>query len=105
MTLLQPSTLGRAPVRWDHLNHLGVEPTSQPHYARGVFILLLTSVVYSMIALGCHPYSRVSGHLQVRVHVAEDASETAFIRYRGVDEIVMGSPQNSAYMYIMLFYA
>ena len=39
------------------------------------------------------------------VHVAEDASESAFIRYRGVAEIVMGSPQNSEYMYIMLFSA
>ena len=37
-----------------------------------------------------------------RVHVAEDASESAFFRYPGADEIVTGSPQNSAYMYIML---
>ena len=33
------------------------------------------------------------------VHVAEDASESGI---PGVDEIVMGSPQNSAYMYTML---
>ena len=36
------------------------------------------------------------------VHDAEDASESAFIRYPGADEIVMGSPQNSAYMYTKL---
>ena len=30
--------------------------------------------------------------------VEEDASESAFIRYTGADEIVAGSPQNSAYM-------
>ena len=36
VTLLQPSTVGRAPVRWDHLNHMGVEPGSDPHYAREV---------------------------------------------------------------------
>ena len=35
------------------------------------------------------------------VHVAEDASGSAFIRYPGADEIVTGSPQNSAYMYII----
>ena len=34
-----------------------------------------------------------------RVHVAEDASESAFIRYPRADEIVTGSLQNSAYMY------
>ena len=34
-------------------------------------------------------------------HVAEDASESAFIRYSGADEIVKGSPQNSPYMYIV----
>ena len=34
------------------------------------------------------------------VHVAEDASESAFIRYPGADEIVTGSPQNFAYMYM-----
>ena len=32
------------------------------------------------------------------VHVAEDVSESAFIRYPGADEIVTDSPQNSAYM-------
>ena len=31
------------------------------------------------------------------VHVAEDASESAFIRYPGADKIVAGSPQNSVY--------
>ena len=30
------------------------------------------------------------------VHAAEDARESAFIRYPGADEIVTGSPQNSA---------
>ena len=36
------------------------------------------------------------------VHVAEDASESAFIRYPGADEIVTGSLQtDSAYMYII----
>ena len=35
------------------------------------------------------------------VHVVEDVSESAFIRNPGVDEIVMGSPQYSAFMYIM----
>ena len=35
------------------------------------------------------------------VHEAEDASESPFIKYPGADEIVTGSPQNSAYMYIM----
>ena len=35
------------------------------------------------------------------VHAAEDASESAFIRYPGADEIVTGSPQNCVYMYIM----
>ena len=38
------------------------------------------------------------------VHVAEDASESAFIRYPGADEIhvhvVADSPQNFVYMYI-----
>ena len=34
------------------------------------------------------------------VHVAEDASESAFITYPGADEIVTGSPQTDyAYMY------
>ena len=32
------------------------------------------------------------------VHVAEDASESAFIRYLGADEIVAGSSQNSVYI-------
>ena len=32
------------------------------------------------------------------VHVVEDASGQAFIRYPGADEIVTGSLQNSAYM-------
>ena len=37
------------------------------------------------------------------VHVAEDASESGFIRYPGVaDEIVAGSPQNSVYMYMYI---
>ena len=36
------------------------------------------------------------------VHVAEDAGESAFIRYPGADEIVTGSLQtDSAYMYII----
>ena len=30
--------------------------------------------------------------------VAEDASESAFSRYPGADELVAGSPQNSVYM-------
>ena len=34
------------------------------------------------------------------VHVAEYATgESAFIRYPGADEIVVGSPQNSVYSY------
>ena len=33
-------------------------------------------------------------------HVAEDASESAFIKCPGADEIVTGSSQNFAYMYI-----
>ena len=36
------------------------------------------------------------------VHVAEDASESAFIRYPVADEIVAGSPQNSVYMYMYI---
>ena len=36
------------------------------------------------------------------VHVAEDASESAFITYPGADEIVAGSPQNSVYMYMYI---
>ena len=36
------------------------------------------------------------------VHVAEDASESAFIRYPGADEIVTGSPQTDySYTYII----
>ena len=37
VTLLQPSAVGRAPVPADQLNHtsVGVEPGSDPHYARG----------------------------------------------------------------------
>ena len=36
------------------------------------------------------------------VHVAEDASESAFIRYPVADEIVAGGPQNSVYMYMYI---
>ena len=35
------------------------------------------------------------------VDVAEDESESAFMRYPGVDGIVTGNPQNSVYLYIM----
>ena len=38
------------------------------------------------------------------VHIAEDTSESAFIRHSGAHEIVTGSPQNSAYMYIYACY-
>ena len=34
------------------------------------------------------------------VHVAEDANESALIRYPGADETVTGSPQNSAIMHV-----
>ena len=34
------------------------------------------------------------------VHVAEDASESAFIRDPGANEIVTGSPQNAAYSHV-----
>ena len=35
-------------------------------------------------------------------HVAKDASESAFIRFPGADEIVACSPQNSVYMYMYI---
>ena len=61
MTLLhvQPSAVARAPVPADHLNHMGVAPGSDPHYVKGVRRLLLTSVVYSLIAPGCRPGSHL----------------------------------------------
>ena len=36
-------------------------------------------------------------------HEAEDASESAFIRYPGADGIVAGSPQNSAYYSTVMY--
>ena len=36
VTFLQPSAVGRAPVPADHLNHMGIAPGSDPHYARGL---------------------------------------------------------------------
>ena len=41
-------------------------------------------------------FFKVRSHTDT-VHVAEDTSESAFIRYSGADEIVAGSPQNSVY--------
>ena len=37
------------------------------------------------------------------LHVAEDASASAFIRYPVADEIVPGSPQNPVYMYMYMY--
>ena len=57
----------------------------------------ITTIQYRMLEL---VFFKVLSRTDT-VHVAEDASESAFIRYPGADEIVTGSPQNSAYMYIM----
>ena len=58
---VQHSAVGRAPVPADHLNHMGVEPGSDPHYARGVFLdFSLRPFVYSLIAPGCRPGSHVA---------------------------------------------
>ena len=56
-------------------------------------------VQYCMVEL---VFYKVLSHTDT-VHVAEDATgESAFIRYPGADEIVVGSPQNSVY-YICTF--
>ena len=47
-------------------------------------------------------FFKVRSHTDT-VHVAEDASESAFIRYPGAEEIVAGSPQNSVYMYMYMY--
>ena len=59
----------------------------------------ITAIHYCMLEL---VFFKVLSHTDT-VHAAEDASESAFIRYMyaGADEIVTCSPQNSAYMYIM----
>ena len=56
----------------------------------------IMAVHYCMLKL---VFFKVLSHTDT-VHVAEDASESAFIRYpvHGADEIVTGSPQNSAYI-------
>ena len=55
-----------------------------------IYILVLLELVFF----------KVISHTDT-VHVAEDASESAFTKYPGADEMVTGSPQNSRYMYIM----
>ena len=57
----------------------------------------IMAVHYCMLEL---VFFKVLSHTDT-VHVVEDVSESAFIRYPGVDEIVMGSPQYSAFMYIL----
>ena len=47
-------------------------------------------------------FFKVLSHTDTVHDVAEDASESAFIRYPGADEIVAGSPQNSVYMYMYI---
>ena len=55
-------------------------------------------VQYCMLEL---VFFKVHSHTDT-AHGAEDASESAFIRYHGADEIVAGSPQNSVYMYLYI---
>ena len=61
----------------------------------------IMAIHYCMLEL---VFFKVLSHTDT-VHVAEDASESAFIRYLGADEIhvVAGSPQNSVYMYMYLY--
>ena len=56
----------------------------------------IMAIQYCMLEL---VFYKVLSHTDT-VHVAKDASESAFIRYPEADEIVAGSPQNSVYMYI-----
>ena len=60
----------------------------------------IMAIHYCMLEL---VFFKVLSHTDT-VHVAEDASESAFIRYPGADEIhvVAGSPQNSLYMYMYI---
>ena len=51
----------------------------------------IMAIHYCMLEL---VFLKVRSHTDT-VHVAEDASESAFIRYPGSDEIVTGSPQNA----------
>ena len=53
----------------------------------------IMAIQYCMLEL---VFFKVFSHTDT-VHVAEDSSESAFIRYPGADEIVAGSPQNSVY--------
>ena len=53
----------------------------------------IMAIQYCMLEL---VFFKVLCHTDI-VHVKEDASESAFIRYPGADEIVAGSPQNSMY--------
>ena len=58
----------------------------------------IMAVHYCMLEL---VFFKVLSHTDT-VHVVNYVSEAAFIRgYPGVDEIVMGSPQYSAFMYIL----
>ena len=57
----------------------------------------IMAIHYCMLEL---VFFKVLSHVDP-VHVAEDASESAFIRYPGADEIVTGSPENSTHMHIM----
>ena len=65
-------------------------------------LLEIMAVHYCMLNL---VFFKVLSHTDT-VHVAENASESAFIRYpvHGADEIVTGSPQNSAYIYRHVHY-
>ena len=58
----------------------------------------IMAIHYCMLEL---VFFKVLSHTDT-VHVAEDASESAFIRYPGADEIVAGIPQNSVYMYMYI---
>ena len=59
----------------------------------------IMAIQYCMLEL---VFFKVLSHTDT-VHIAEDASESAFIRYPGADEIVAGSPQNSVYMYMYMY--
>ena len=62
----------------------------------------IMAIQYCMLEL---VFFKVLSHTDTVHHVAEDASESAFIRYHQVsrtDEVVAGSPQNSVYMYMYI---
>ena len=55
----------------------------------------IMAIQYCMLEL---VFFKVLSHTDTVHDVAEDASESAFSRYPGADELVAGSPQNSVYM-------